>query len=427
MADIEKRTLIIREDFCKKQDEFFAAIQKYVWIDDLKAVYSVSGGTEIVFVSQVALKKFLADIPDTWKVDHSESIQTLILTVVPRVGDGHAQISDATFVAALSQYGQVEEALRKTYQAYPTVETGARLFKIKPRGSVSQLPTSLNFGKSIFGVVFRGQVPRCHRCSGPHKVNECTTVVCIKCRKSGHMSSGCRNPITCTVCFRQGHSFKSCPAVREIGDITIGTKWTKPVVNQRQEGSDPNLENMGASGFSSDMVINDGHVRSKFSNVKVSDKRQDTNNSSALVGGQKHQTLNATDFPSPPWRKPLVDREQVNYNNESFPLHKDEDSLSDVIDSVRDSDDHVSETESDSETTQLDLVTHRSNGDSSSQDLFSSPMELSGDLSSGGVVQPSFDNTAKALNTDETPTHKRTRSLDRSFDGGGSLSKLTKS
>ena len=51
MADIEKRTLIIREDFCKKQDEFFAAIQKYVWIDDLKAVYSVSGGTEIVFVS----------------------------------------------------------------------------------------------------------------------------------------------------------------------------------------------------------------------------------------------------------------------------------------------------------------------------------------------------------------------------------------
>ena len=55
MADIEKRSLIIREDFCKKQDEFFAAIQKYVWIDDLKAVYSVSGGTEIVIVSQVAL------------------------------------------------------------------------------------------------------------------------------------------------------------------------------------------------------------------------------------------------------------------------------------------------------------------------------------------------------------------------------------
>ena len=253
------------------------------------------------------------------------------------------------------------------------------------------------------------------------------TVVCFKCRKSGHMSSGCRNPITCTVCFRQGHSFKSCPAVREIGDIPIGTKWTKTVVEQRQEGSDSNLENMGASGFSSDMVINDGHVRSKFSNVKVSDKRQDTNNSSALVGGQKHQLLNATDFPSPPWRKPLVDREQVNYNNKSFPLHKDEDSLSDVIDSVRDSDDHVSETESDSETTQLDLVTHRLNGDSSSQDLFSSPIELSGDLSSGGVVQPSFDNTAKALNTDETPTHKRTRSLDRSFDGGGSLTKLTKS
>ena len=70
------------------------------------------------------------------------------------------------------------------------------------------------------------------------------TVVCFKCRKSGHMSSGCRNPITCTVCFRQGHSFKSCPAVREIGDITIGTKWTKPVVEQRQEGSDPNLENI---------------------------------------------------------------------------------------------------------------------------------------------------------------------------------------
>ena len=81
---------------------FFAAIQNYVWIDDLKVVYSVSGGTEIVFVSQVSLKKFLADIPDTWKFEHSESLQTLMVTVVPRVGDGHAQIYDATFVAALS-------------------------------------------------------------------------------------------------------------------------------------------------------------------------------------------------------------------------------------------------------------------------------------------------------------------------------------
>ena len=93
----------------------FCSYSEVCSIDDLKAVYSVSGGTELVFVSQKSLKKFLADIPDTWKVDHSETLQTLIVTVVLRVGDGHAQISGATFVAALSQYAQVEEALRKTY------------------------------------------------------------------------------------------------------------------------------------------------------------------------------------------------------------------------------------------------------------------------------------------------------------------------
>ena len=42
------------------------------------------------------------------------------MTVVPRVGDGHAEISDATIIAALSQYGEVEEgcpeALSPNYQ-----------------------------------------------------------------------------------------------------------------------------------------------------------------------------------------------------------------------------------------------------------------------------------------------------------------------
>ena len=116
--EIEKRSLIIREEFGKKRDDLFANIFKFTKVEHIKAAYPVSGGTEIVFVSQQGLKKFLSDIPQQWKVEHSETVRSVLVTVVPRVGDGHAQISDATIIAALSQYGDVEEGLRKTYRSF---------------------------------------------------------------------------------------------------------------------------------------------------------------------------------------------------------------------------------------------------------------------------------------------------------------------
>ena len=48
------------------------------------------------------------------------------MTVVPRVGDGHAQISDATIIAALSQYAEVEEGLRKTYGHFLLLRLGLK-------------------------------------------------------------------------------------------------------------------------------------------------------------------------------------------------------------------------------------------------------------------------------------------------------------
>ena len=47
------------------------------------------------------------------------------MTVVPRVGAGHAQISDATNIAALSQNGEVEEGLKKHIRPFP-------LFRLVP-------------------------------------------------------------------------------------------------------------------------------------------------------------------------------------------------------------------------------------------------------------------------------------------------------
>ena len=50
--EIEKRSLIIREDFGQKIDDLFADIFRFSRIEQIKAAYPVSGGTEIVFVSK---------------------------------------------------------------------------------------------------------------------------------------------------------------------------------------------------------------------------------------------------------------------------------------------------------------------------------------------------------------------------------------
>ena len=46
--EIEKRSLIIREDFGKKREDLFNNIVRFTDIDQIKAAYPVSGGTEIV-------------------------------------------------------------------------------------------------------------------------------------------------------------------------------------------------------------------------------------------------------------------------------------------------------------------------------------------------------------------------------------------
>ena len=400
--EIEKRSLIIREDFGKKREDLFNNIFRFTDIDQIKAAYPVSGGTEIVFVSQQGLKKYLSNIPHQWKVEHSETVKSVLVTVVPRVGDGHAQISDATIIAALSQYGEVEEGLRKTYRSFPTIETGAKVLKLKPKGSVSQIPTSLFFGKSIFGVVYQRQEQSCHRCGGAHKVTDCKSVVCFKCRRMGHMSSSCRNPIVCTVCLGAGHSFKNCPAVKALGDITLGTKWTKTVALNIEASDivaeDLDLENKGACGFNSGL-INDGHVRSKVS----SEVKQ------GYGSVKQHEPIDKT--PS----KVLVGP-KVNSGNEGntittpYSITPSDDELFDAANMSKQRESYVSETDSDTESggTTLDLANLHENRDvsyvPSSQDLFSS--------------QGSQKDLAR---------HKRSRSLDRSLESYGSSSKLTKS
>ena len=71
------------------------------------------------------MRKFLSDIPQQWKLERSVTVRSVLVTVDPRVGVGHAQISDATIIAALPQNGDVEEGISKTYRLFPTMETGA--------------------------------------------------------------------------------------------------------------------------------------------------------------------------------------------------------------------------------------------------------------------------------------------------------------
>ena len=84
------------------------------------------------------------------------------------------------------------------------------------------------------------------------------------------MSSGCRNRIVCAVCLEAGHSFKTCPAVKALGDFTLVTKWTIVVAGSIKscefaaEGLREDLGNKGACVFSGGLTrIN--NVRTKVS------------------------------------------------------------------------------------------------------------------------------------------------------------------
>ena len=64
------------------------------------------------------------------------------------------------------------------------------------------------------------------------------------------MPSSCTKLIVWTVCFETGHSFKSCPAVKALGDITLKTVWTKPVAVSVSTDM-PENGSLRACGFSS--------------------------------------------------------------------------------------------------------------------------------------------------------------------------------
>ena len=402
--------MIIREEFGKKRDDLFANIFKFTKVEHIKAVYPVSGGTEIVFVSQQGLKKFLSDIPQQWKVEHSETVRSVLVTVVPRVGDGHAQISDAIIIAALSQYGDVEEGLRKTYKSFPTIETGAKLLKVKPKGSVSQLPTSLYFGKSIFGVVYQGQErDRAVIDVGVHTRSLSASQWSV----SSVGEWGICLVVAGTQLFAQsGHSFKNCPAVKALGDVTLGTKWTKVVAGNIEscelavEGLNADLESKGACGFSGGLThINDGQVRTKvsyeniegygFSNQKPI-VTTGTSTSNVMVG-PIIKTAGEEPIPPTPWERRDSDTPS-------------DDDLFEAANMSQRRQSHVSETDSetDSGSTLLDLLNKEEAND-------------------GGYVPSSQDLFTSQDSPKDPLSHKRSRSLDRSIEADGSSSKLTKS
>ena len=125
-------------------------------------------------------------------------------------GQGHTLVDDLLIVFALAQKCTVLSGKRGYYKAYPQIEDGRRLFRVK---DIKSLGSSFRFGCAEFSVAYRGQAPTCHRCgSKEHFAKECREGnECFRCGSKEHEVKDCNGKIKCDACKEFGHSFSKCP------------------------------------------------------------------------------------------------------------------------------------------------------------------------------------------------------------------------
>ena len=150
---------------------------------DLKAVVTVGKKVEISFLSERALRNFVAVVPEQWGCTH-ELEDDVTVTISPMFGSGHTYVEDGVLRTALERKGKVISGKRCVYAECPNVENGIRMFKMK---DVEGLGGSLRFGGAVFRVQYKGQTKRCFHCqSTEHEAKECENRLCFKCEKGGH-------------------------------------------------------------------------------------------------------------------------------------------------------------------------------------------------------------------------------------------------
>lgn len=176
----------------------------------VKSVVTLNNGVEVSFVDQDSLKAFLLKVPVAWQVKCQLTTEILV-TLSPRVGEGHSLVSDEALWAALSRYGEIKKGRRMFFQEFPDIENGVRQFVVIPK-SGSTIPSSMSFGRAVFKVAYRGQAKICHRCnSKEHEIRDCTAEYCYRCHSTGHMKANCKQELFCNVCSEQGHLYNRCP------------------------------------------------------------------------------------------------------------------------------------------------------------------------------------------------------------------------
>ena len=69
-----------------------------------------------------------------------------------------------------------------------------------------------NSSREFVRIWYRDQPKTCRRCEDlGHLINECTSVRCFNCEKSGHRAEACEQPIMCSICVSEEHRERRCP------------------------------------------------------------------------------------------------------------------------------------------------------------------------------------------------------------------------
>ena len=193
----------------ESDEDFFVKVRGLgVDINNVKAAIVHRPNTELVFKSKGSLVDFVLKAPSEWQVLSNISTEVKV-TMSPRYGNGHADISDEMVKVYLSRFGVIKSYQRLTYSECPTVENGVRQISMELN---KQLPSVMHFGKTGFLIKHRGQQIKCHKCGSlQHKFYECTIKICHKCYEQGHLINECPNEVVCVVCSEVGHIYKLCP------------------------------------------------------------------------------------------------------------------------------------------------------------------------------------------------------------------------